>query len=652
MLHLRWPSLDPTLPVRAASAALIALAALAGVGCSTLPAGPAPVESTAARPASSAAAEPSGQPGVVAIAPTATNAVAAAATSSAGSTSTPKLPEATVDAARTDDMAALIALNPPAAANAVGSAASVAPAAAPIAAPASAASLEPVAAPTPPLPGAESPVDGATAPIAVPAAANAGDLWERIRRGFAIPDLETKLAANRTTWYAAQPDYMDRMAQRASLYLFHIVEEIEKRGMPTELALLPFVESAMQPEAVSSAKAAGLWQFIPSTGKIYALEQNHWQDQRRDIVESTRAALDYLQKLYGDFGDWHLALAAYNWGEGAVGRAIARNKAQRKPTDYTSLRMPRETQYYVPKLQAIENIVRDPARYGITLPAVRNEPYFVAVSKERDIDVETAARLAEMPIDEFRALNPGFNRPVIVGAAQPTLLLPAHRADTFHGNLAAWEATGQPLASWTTYTLEKNETLAQVAKRADISEAKLREANRIPPRYRLSPGSTILVPRDDSAEDIAPQHLDASFSLVPDAPNLRQVTYKVRRGETLNSVARRWHVQPDEIIAWNQLRSPNLFAGQRLTLTVARPAVKPAPARDGTRPSSTPGRTAATAARPGQKTTTAAAKPIATRTTAAQPSRAAPPPRTTGASAPMQRRAGAAPAGGHASVRP
>lgn len=400
------------------------------------------------------------------------------------------------------------------------------------------------------------------------------DLWERIRRGFAIPDLETKLADTRTRWYASQPDYFERMTQRASLYLFHIVEEIEKRGMPTELALLPFVESAMQPEAVSSAKAAGLWQFIPSTGKIYALEQNLWHDQRRDIVESTRAALDYLQKLHNDFGDWHLALAAYNWGEGAVGRAIARNRAQRKPTGYTSLRMPTETQHYVPKLQAIKNIVREPAKFGIALPAIRNEPYFVAVTKQRDIDVETAARLAEMPVDEFRALNPSFNRPVIVGAAQPNILLPADRADIFRANLAAFESTGQPLASWTTYALGKGETLAQVAKKADISEAKLREANRIPPRYRLAPGSVILIPRDETMDDdITARHLAASMSLVPEQSNLRQITYKVRRGDTLHSVARRWNVQPEEIRAWNSLRSQTLFAGQRLTLTVARAPV-------------------------------------------------------------------------------
>jgi membrane-bound lytic murein transglycosylase D len=417
----------------------------------------------------------------------------------------------------------------------------------------------------------------ATAAAALPAAAAPNDVWERIRRGFAMPDLETKLAAQRTQWYAGQTDYMARMASRASLYLFHIVEEIEKRGMPTELALLPFVESAMQPEAESHAKAAGLWQFIPSTGRIYSLEQNLWRDERRDVIGSTRAALDYLQKLHAQFGDWHLALAAYNWGEGAVARAQARNRAAGRPTGYLHLRMPTETQHYVPKLQALKNIVRDPQRYGIALPLIRNEPYFVTLTKTRDVDVTTAARLAEMGQDEFRALNPSFNRPLIVGAAQHSILLPADRAETFLANLAAFESTGQPLASWTTYTLAPNETLAQVAARAGVSEASLREANRILPRFRLAPGSTILIPRDDSmVDDVAPEKLQAAFGLVPENAQLRQVNVRVRRGDTLAGIARRWAVQPEEIVAWNRLRSHSLFAGQRLTLTVARAPARPA----------------------------------------------------------------------------
>ena len=422
------------------------------------------------------------------------------------------------------------------------------------------------------------------APVAAPAAPRQTvqatvpkiDLWERIRRGFVLPELTNKFAVQATRWYSAQPDYIARMSSRASLYLFHIVEEIEKRGMPMELALLPFVESAMQPEAESHAKAVGLWQFIPSTGKLYALEQNPFKDERRGVIESTRAALDYLQKLHDEFGDWHLALAAYNCGEGCVARAVQRSRAAKKPTDYSSLRLPRETQYYVPKLQAIKNIVRQPATYGLELPAIRNEPYFVALTRTRDIDVATAARLAEMPVDEFRALNPAFKRPVIVAAAQPTILLPADRAETFKANFAAYESTGQPLASWTTYTLRDSETLAQVAKRVGLTEESLRDANRIPPRYRLAPRSTILIPRDETMEDdIAPEKIAASFALVPEQSNYRQITYRVRRGDTLFSVARRWNVRPDEIAAWNNLPGNTLFAGQRLTLTVARgPAAK------------------------------------------------------------------------------
>ena len=288
--------------------------------------------------------------------------------------------------------------------------------------------------------------------------------------------------------------------------MFYIVEEVERRGMPTELALLPFVESAFQPEAVSSAKAAGLWQFIPSTGRDYALAQTVWKDERRSVIDSTRAALDYLQKLYDMFGDWHLALAAYNWGEGSVARAIEKNRRAGRSTAYTSLKMPLETQHYVPKLQAVKNIVAEPERYGIELPPLANSPYFVAVQRTRDIDVGTAARLAEMTPEEFSALNSQFNRPVIVGANSPTLLLPADRVDTFNANLAAWEATGQPLASWTTYRMQPADTLATVAKRVGISEAQLREANRVPPRYKLAPGSTILIPRDETMDDITAEN--------------------------------------------------------------------------------------------------------------------------------------------------
>jgi membrane-bound lytic murein transglycosylase D len=520
------------------------------------------------------------------------SAAAPAASASAAAQSAP--PPAATTAVDAVTAAPAASAAPPATAGPVGSPAAASAAA--LAAPSSAPPADPVGELVDTMEPDEPVVTVPREPTLVLPPPPPGNLWERIRRGFAMPDLDTKLAENRTRWYAEQPEYWDRMAQRSQRYLFHIVEEIERRGMPTELALLPFVESAFQPEAISSAKAAGLWQFIPSTGKIYDLTQNVWQDERRDIVESTRAALDYLQKLHDMFDDWHLALAAYNWGEGAVSRAIERNRRAKKPTGYTHLRMPRETAYYVPKLQAIKNIVNEPERYGVALPRIDDVPYFVVVQRTRDIDVDTAARLAEMDTADFRALNPAFNRPVIVGAAGMKLLLPADRVDRFHANLAAWESTGQPLASWTTYKMRPTDTLAGVAGRVGIQEQQLREANRVPPRYRLAPGSTILIPRDETMDDDIPANdLDGTFALVPEHASLRKVTYRVRRGDTLYRVARRWNVAEKDIIVWNHLTAPTLFAGQRLELTVPAPkarAAKKATSSKKATASKTPARTA------------------------------------------------------------
>ena len=238
------------------------------------------------------------------------------------------------------------------------------------------------------------------------------DLWDRIRRGFAMPDLQHPLVQDREQWYANRPDYMQRMTERSRKYLFYIVEELERRNMPTEIALLPFIESAFNPQAVSSAKAAGMWQFMPATGKYFELKQNAFRDDRRDVLESTRAALDYLQKLYGMFGDWELALAAYNWGEGSVSRALARNKAAGLGLSYSELNMPAETRYYVPKLQAVKNIVARPDYYRTRLPDIPNHPFFDTVDITRDIDVALAARLAEVVVEPAR----GDDRPALVEA--------------------------------------------------------------------------------------------------------------------------------------------------------------------------------------------------------------------------------------------
>lgn len=327
----------------------------------------------------------------------------------------------------------------------------------------------------------------------------ADDLWQRIRNGFGMPDLHDPLVADRQSWYLNRPDMLRRIFERGRPYMFHIVTELEKRGMPTELALLPMVESAFNPRAVSSARAMGIWQFIPSTGKTYNLDQNWWVDERRDIIASTDAALTYLQRIYEMHGDWHLALASYNWGEGAVGRAIAKNQAKNLPTDYPSLTMPAETRYYVPKLQALKNIIAQPELFGIRLPLMPNQPYFDTVMKPERIDIAVAARLAGISVEEFVSLNPAYHRPVINGSqAGDELLLPIEKIGTFTANLARHEAQDKPLTNWQTYPMKRGETLAKLAARFKLSEARLRQINGISSRVKLSPGFNLLVPRPGS----------------------------------------------------------------------------------------------------------------------------------------------------------
>ena len=394
------------------------------------------------------------------------------------------------------------------------------------------------------------------------------DVWERIRRGYRMPELDSPLVDRWVAYYTKDPAYIQRMTSRAGQYLYHIVEDVEARNMPTELALLPFVESAFQPEALSRVKAAGLWQFMPATGNDYALAQNLWRDDRQDVLESTRAALDYFNYLYGLFNDWQLALAAYNWGEGSVQRAIARAKRSGKPTDYAHLRMPKETANYVPKLMAIKRIITNPERYGIELPDVGNEPFFIRITKPRDIDVKTAAELAGMPLNEFRALNPSYKLPVIVAAHNNVMLLPADKVDYFVDNLASWMDSGQPLSRWSTYRLKEGETLAAVAAQSGMTESELRKVNGIPAGRRVLPNSTLLVLAGaDEQVDISAEEADARLRLSP-LTTWRRVTYRVRSGDTLTSIARRWHITTKSIVTANRLRSDRLRAGQRLVLTV------------------------------------------------------------------------------------
>lgn len=324
------------------------------------------------------------------------------------------------------------------------------------------------------------------------------DLWQRVRNGFAMADLDSPLVANRQAWYLNRPDLLKRVFDRSRRYLHHIVDELEKRGMPTELALLPVVESSFNPLAYSSARALGMWQFIPSTGKQYNLKQNTWYDQRRDIIASTSAALDYLQYIYEMHGDWHLALASYNWGEGAVGRAVAKNLAKGLPTDYANLTMPEETRYYVPKLQAIKNIIANPELFGLRLDPIPNRPYFGIVEREGNMDIALAAKLAEIPLEEFIALNPAYSRPVMPDNANSPLVLPADKVQTYLANLESHEADDKPLSAWTSYTLKKGEKIDAVAARHNIRPLDLRRLNGINARTKITPGFALLIPGKDA----------------------------------------------------------------------------------------------------------------------------------------------------------
>jgi len=400
-------------------------------------------------------------------------------------------------------------------------------------------------------------------------------LWERIRGSFAMQELPSPLVKDWENWYSSRPDYVARMVARSERYLFHIVEEVEKRGMPSEIALLPMIESAFNPTAYSTAHASGIWQFIPSTGKNFGLKQNWWQDERRDVLAATRAALDYLEKLYEMFGSWELALASYNWGEGAVGRAIQRNEARGLRGDYLSLDMPAETRNYLPKLMAVKNLIARPENFGLALADIRNRPYFTVVNTDRHIDVKLAARFADMTVEEFQALNPSHNRPVIRAETSQPILLPADRADRFQANL---EAHGDQLVSWQSYTIGRQESLDQIAQRFGIPTPHLREVNSISNRIRSLVGLTILVPSGSSANgsDIAAAGFTTASMREP-AVVASAATHVVRPGETLAGIAQRYRMSVAQLATRNGIRNGRLLAGQTLTIgevsaRTARPA--------------------------------------------------------------------------------
>ncbi|HLR29494.1 MAG TPA: transglycosylase SLT domain-containing protein [Paenalcaligenes sp.] len=438
------------------------------------------------------------------------------------------------------------------------------------------------------------------------------DVWVRIRRGFAIPNLNTPLVDQWTRYYAQNATSVLTMSERASKYLYFIVDELERRGMPTELALLPFVESAFNPTAYSRAHASGLWQFIPSTGEHYNLRQDKWLDERRDPVASTHAALDYLSYLFDFQGDWYLALASYNWGEGAVRRAIEKNEKADKGTDYLALKMPEETRNYVPKLQAIKNIIHNPVAYNIQLPKVNNEPYFTTVRGPSHMDVEVAAMLADMPLEEFMFLNPAYTRDLIP-QDRPVILLPKENARLFAENLETYEGR---LSRWEVYEPRPGERLSEIAERFDMSLTELRDINHLAKNSQQITDQQVLLvaaseTKDTDTLDSEPlgvqvasleelpsfeaastkrvgvrtnstpqktaqrmvarevQHSNSGHDIERRTSRKKQPEtrhYTIQRGDTLYSLARRFNTSVQELQETNNLRGHNIPLGKRIII--------------------------------------------------------------------------------------
>ncbi|MFZ9406811.1 MAG: transglycosylase SLT domain-containing protein [Burkholderiaceae bacterium] len=376
------------------------------------------------------------------------------------------------------------------------------------------------------------------------------DLWARLRAGFALPELPTPLVAEKERFYMANRDALNRMFTRGARYLHYIVEEVERRGLPSELALLPFVESAMNPVALSSAQAAGLWQFIPSTGKHYNLAQNWWVDNRRDVVKSTHAALDYLQRIHEmNDNDWFLALASYNWGEGAVGRAVKANRARGGNGSYLSLSMPNETRHYVPKLIALKNIILRADELGLELPRIPNRPYFVTIEKTRPIDLKLAAEYAGMSVDDFVALNPAHNRPVISASRNNLIKIPADRLEAFQAAVALHDRRHRPMASWQPYTLKQGETIDDIARRGKVSTQEIIKANGMKANARVLPGTRMLAPQPEVEDE---QEVEAfQGPRIYESVTVSAVYHRVQRKESLGSIANNYGVSEAQLSAWN-----------------------------------------------------------------------------------------------------
>jgi membrane-bound lytic murein transglycosylase D len=411
-------------------------------------------------------------------------------------------------------------------------------------------------------PAIELPAEPAVAP-----AAQFADLFARIRAGFSLDDPERAAIETQLAWYARNPEYLERTFSRAELYMHHIVAEVERRGMPLELALLPVIESAFEPYAYSSARASGLWQFIPGTGTRFGMPQNWWYDGRRDVLESTRAALDYLQFLHDEFnGDWLLAIAGYNCGEGCVARAVRANLATGKPADFWSLRLPQETRAYVPKLLAMKRLVASPETYGIAFSAIPNEPYFLRVDLDSQIDLKLAAELAGLRPEELFELNPAYHRWATPPRGPHHLLLPLETADPFRQALA--QLTPDERMRVVHHVVKPGETLAMVARRYDAQPLTIRMLNDLG-SGPLSVGTDLRVPSKVTVLPDKVLRAAARFDGGGGPRTVRRPTvHVVRRGESIWTIARRNNIDPRTLMRMNNMRpGDTLPAGKRLVVS-------------------------------------------------------------------------------------
>ncbi|WP_417781261.1 LysM peptidoglycan-binding domain-containing protein [Stutzerimonas xanthomarina] len=405
-----------------------------------------------------------------------------------------------------------------------------------------------------------------------PVEATYADIWDRIRQGFKLQDhldSNPRIEQQRLL-FSSRPNSIEMASERGSPYIHYIVEQLEERDMPLELALLPIIESAYNPFAYSPAQAVGLWQFIPSTGRHFNLQQTSWYDGRRDITASTAAALRYLTYLHGLFSDdWLLALAAYNAGEGTVSRAIERNQKLGLPTDYWNLPLPRETRDYVPKLLALSQMVQSPEAYGLNLNPIADEPYFEVVALKQRMDLARVADMVDLDEDEIYQLNPAFTRRITLDGPQH-LLVPTDKAEMFAANLALMKP--QDLVDWQQYKVRPGDTLGAIANKHRLSVNIIRDINRLR-SDRLQIGQVLSIPQSAGAA----QSKELLHAVARSQPAPR--SYRVRQGDNLWDIAKKQKISVRDLQRWNNLSGSNLKVGQALFLQAAGTdqQAKPAP---------------------------------------------------------------------------